>query len=353
MLCVMSGQGGVAVLIAGMQLYLGMVSVWGGDEGNPTPPDEHLQRQARTTGTEVGAKGEGSGVSNAQLSSGVGLWAISTIPILLCILVGKRLLSLDQVSRTSLRRNPRGKQQDQDDLDETPSADMDGLNPSEYDFNHPERHPAAAHGGFKPPGSGYRDAPTDPTPGDEPGMEEDERRLRFVAEEDHEERLRETANGKGWRGMKGMIWRNRVVYFSVAWVFVVTLVSPVLGSGNDIRWNLTLIVRGRRRSFHRSRRPSCRWTTPYPSFSSLLSFSRFISWSLTVSLVLGTSYRLVWGSDGIPPSSQYRITSAGPTSPPVQVSSSRHTANSSSPRSAEPSLSPSSSCATPGSARPR
>lgn len=353
MLCVMSGQGGVAVLIAGVQLYLGVVSVWGGDEGNPTPPDEHLQRQAWNTGEAVGVKGEGSGVSNAQLSSGVGLWAISTIPILLCILVGKRLLSLDQASGNSSRRNPRGKQQDQDDPDETPSADMDGLNPSEYNFNHPERHPAAAHGGFKPPGSGYRDAPTRPTLADEPGMEEDQRRLRFVAEEDQEERLRETADGEGWRGMKGMIWRNRVVYFSVAWVFVVTLVSPVLGSGNDIRWNVTLIARGRRRSSHPSRRPSCRYEIPYPSFSYLPYFSRFISWSSTVSLLLGMPSRLVKGIDGIPPSSQYRTTSVGPTFPPVQASSSRHTANSSSPRSAEPSSSPSSSYAKPGSARPR
>jgi hypothetical protein len=219
MLCVMSGQGGVAVLIASVQLYLGIVSVWGGDEGNPTPPDEHLH-------TSVVAVGEGSGVSNAQLSSGVGLWAISTVPILMCIMVGKRLLHLDSSSATS-RPESRyssqvGKAQAErhNEVDET------------LDFEHPGRdtirastHPSRNEG--QPTRSGPN-AYNDETPLTENDEEVSERQLRFVAEEDEEEHLRHTAAAKGWRGMKGMMWKNRVVYFSVAWVFVVTLVSSNL-----------------------------------------------------------------------------------------------------------------------------
>lgn len=212
MLCVMSGQGGVAVLIASVQLYLGMVSVWGGDEGNPTPPDEHLH-------TSAVAVGEGSGVSNAQLSSGVGLWAISTVPILMCIMVGKRLLHLDSTSANSRLEYSsqvgKSRAERHNGMDET------------LDFENPGRdtiHASTRTSHYE--GRPARSEPyNDETPLTENDEEDTERQLRFVAEEDEEEHIRHTAAATGWRGMKGMIWRNRVVYFSVAWVFVVTLVS--------------------------------------------------------------------------------------------------------------------------------
>jgi hypothetical protein len=219
MLCVMSGQGGVAVLIASVQLYLGIVSVWGGDEGNPTPPDEHLH-------TSVVAVGEASGVSNAQLSSGVGLWAISTVPILMCIMVGKRLLHLEPSSATS------GSQSRYSSQVGKARAEMHNEVDETLDFEHPGRdtihastHPSRNEG--QPTRSGPN-AYNDETPLTENDEEVSERQLRFVAEEDEEEHLRHTAAAKGWRGMKGMMWKNRVVYFSVAWVFVVTLVSSNL-----------------------------------------------------------------------------------------------------------------------------
>lgn len=217
MLCVMSGQGGVAVLIASVQLYLGIVSVWGGDEGNPTPPDEHLH-------TSVVAVGEGSGVSNAQLSSGVGLWAISTVPILMCIMVGKRLLHLDSSSATSRPESRYSSQvgkaqvETHNEVDET------------LDFEHPGRDTirASTHAGRNEGRPARSESYNDEAPLTGNDEEDCERQLRFVAEEDEEEHLRHTAAAKGWRGMRGMMWKNRVVYFSVGWVFVVTLVSSDL-----------------------------------------------------------------------------------------------------------------------------
>ena len=239
----MSGQGGVAVVISSVQIYIAFVTAWGTKSGSPDP-------------TRPPPLGEGKGgvVSKDQLRSGLGLWAISTIPVVLCILTARRLLVLD------------------DDV----AGRRRGWRKGERLFGRSVRSERGGGGGYRDvdeevhsrgvehDGEDGVDGVDDENTGEDTSFDRqtngptpsEERELRFVAEEDEDtSRINSIGlsrhhsggiggNGQGglnskggegggirksakWGegGMRGLLWRHRVVYFSIAWVFVVTLVS--------------------------------------------------------------------------------------------------------------------------------
>jgi equilibrative nucleoside transporter 1/2/3 len=148
MLAVMSGQGGIAVLISAVQVYIAAMGVYASDDSEPKDPSD-------------------GSPSTAELASGMGLWMAAIVPIGICILTTRRLFprgatSTSQHPKLSFERTPE-----------------DG------EFYDTER--------------------------------------RFSAEEDEESR-RGSTNGfnRSWAIMK----RNKVINFSVAYVFIVTLVCP-------------------------------------------------------------------------------------------------------------------------------
>jgi len=230
------------VVISSVQLYIAVVTAWG-TKTSPSEPD--------TTRPPLG-EGKGGVVSKDQLRSGLGLWAISTIPVVLCILTARRLLVLDDDAgrRGGWRKGERlfgrssrsdrsraGGYRDVDGEIHSRGAEHDGEDGTEEDEDTGEDTSFDRH-------------TNGPTPSEE-------RELRFVAEEDEDtSRINSIGlsrhhsggvggsgqdglglkggEGGGFRksakwgegGMRGLLWRHRMVYFSIAWVFVVTLVSP-------------------------------------------------------------------------------------------------------------------------------
>jgi hypothetical protein len=241
----MSGQGGVAVVISSVQLYIAFVTAWG-TKGAPLESDKNRPPLG---------EGKGGVVSKDQLRSGLGLWAISTIPVILCILTARRLLVLD-------------------DDDDDASGRRRGWRKGERLFGRSSRSGRGRVGGYRdvdgevhPRGSEHDGEDDEDTGGDTSFDRQtngptpsEERELRFVAEEDEDtSRINSIGlsrhhsggvgvsgqdglnvkggEGGGFRksakwgegGMRGLLWRHRVVYLSIAWVFVVTLVSRGLG----------------------------------------------------------------------------------------------------------------------------
>ncbi|GHJ84256.1 hypothetical protein NliqN6_0658 [Naganishia liquefaciens] len=153
MLAVMSGQGGIAVLISAVQVYIAVMGVY-----------------ASADAAIVKGPSDGS-PSTAELASGMGLWMAAIVPIVICIIMTRRLFPRGAGSPTSAAASQYPK------LSFVPAgADEDG------EFYDTER--------------------------------------RFSAEEDEESRRGSTRGfHRSWAIMK----RNRVINFSVAYVFIVTL----------------------------------------------------------------------------------------------------------------------------------
>lgn len=148
----MSGQGGIAVLISAVQVYIAAMGVFTSDDSEPKDPSD-------------------GSPTTAELAAGMGLWMAAIIPTAICILTTRRLFPRDASS---------GHHRPKLSFEQTPD---DG------EFYDTER--------------------------------------RFSAEEDEDSR-RGSTNGfnRSWAIMK----RNKVINFSVAYVFIVTLVS---GSGRS------------------------------------------------------------------------------------------------------------------------
>lgn len=167
MLGVMSGQGGVAVGISLVQTYIAVMGTLGQDD---------------TTGTKsLSSPQEDQGATTGELGAGVGLWLLATIPIFFCIYLTRPLLSAElEAERKQFAH--RGRR-----LFKPDSRDEFDTSQSQVDVD----------------------------------SDIDGREMRFRAEEDDEF----GTGGKGSLGrLKDMVRRNKGVYFSVAWVFVVTLV---------------------------------------------------------------------------------------------------------------------------------
>ncbi|KAJ9114883.1 hypothetical protein QFC20_001255 [Naganishia adeliensis] len=145
MLAVMSGQGGIAVLISAVQVYIAAMGVFTSDDSEPKDPSD-------------------GSPTTAELAAGMGLWMAAIVPTAICILTTRRLFPRD------------------------------------------------ASSGHHRPNLSFEQTPDD-------GEFYDTER-RFSAEEDEDSR-RGSTNGfnRSWAIMK----RNKVINFSVAYVFIVTL----------------------------------------------------------------------------------------------------------------------------------
>jgi hypothetical protein len=216
-LCVLSGQGGVAVGISGVQLYIALISVW----------SEH-GRRVREDGTAQGREGEVETIAtNDQLRSGLGLWAVSIVPIGLCILVAKRLLTLDDRKSVSVRDE--GRKQRRYRL----------ISSSADDEVEQEEH-----------GEGeYRDDIGINSDNDEgldyyPDRSQTRQPKEYQSSSNPSSFFSPTRLAQRILGEKTaeLLIKNRVVYFSIAWVFVVTLVSSRYSLGYVAALLLILIV---------------------------------------------------------------------------------------------------------------
>ena len=151
----MSGQGGIAVLISAVQVYIAIMGVYAAsdDAGSNDSPD--------------------GSPSTAELASGMGLWMAAIVPIAFCIITTRRLF-------------PRGAGAPSSSASEYPKLSFERTN-EDGEFYDTER--------------------------------------RFSAEEDEESRRGSTRGfHRSWAIMK----RNKVINFSVAYVFIVTLVCYLL-----------------------------------------------------------------------------------------------------------------------------
>ncbi|KAJ9107042.1 hypothetical protein QFC19_002911 [Naganishia cerealis] len=156
MLAVMSGQGGIAVLISTVQVYIATMGVFTSDN-NPDPQE-----------TSDGSP------TTAELAAGMGLWMAAIVPIAICIMTTRRLFPRDS---TSCHLPPKLSFE----------AERD-----EGEFYDTER--------------------------------------RFSAEEDEDSRRGSTSGfNRSWAVLK----RNKLVNFSVFYVFVVTLVSGLESSQSN------------------------------------------------------------------------------------------------------------------------
>jgi equilibrative nucleoside transporter 1/2/3 len=147
MLAVMSGQGGIAVLISAVQVYIAIMGVYSSD--SKQDPKESPDGSPTT----------------AELAAGMGLWMAAVVPIAICIMTTRRLFPRE--SATTEHR---------------PKLSFEVAR-DEGEFYDTER--------------------------------------RFSAEEDEDSR-RGSTNGfnRSWAVLK----RNKIINFSVAYVFIVTLV---------------------------------------------------------------------------------------------------------------------------------
>ncbi|KAJ9120742.1 hypothetical protein QFC22_002673 [Naganishia vaughanmartiniae] len=147
MLAVMSGQGGIAVLISAVQVYIAIMGVYTSD--SKQDPNESPDGSPTTS----------------ELAAGMGLWMAAVVPIAICIITTRRLFPRE--SSTFVEERPK--------LSFEVARD-DG------EFYDTER--------------------------------------RFSAEEDEDSRRGSTSGfNRSWAVLK----RNKVINFSVAYVFIVTL----------------------------------------------------------------------------------------------------------------------------------
>lgn len=148
----MSGQGGIAVLISAVQVYIAAMGVFASsDDTEPKDPS-------------------GGSPSTAELASGMGLWMAALIPIGICIITTRRLFPRTSPSTGS---------------SQYPKLSFERTASGDGEFYDTER--------------------------------------RFSAEEDEESRR---GSLSGFERSWGILKRNRVINFSVAYVFIVTLVRP-------------------------------------------------------------------------------------------------------------------------------
>lgn len=107
MLAVLSGQGGIGVLISGIQLLIAVVATFGSRHSNN--PDNEPNAEA----------------SAKDLWGGTGLWLLATLPVAVCLVMARFLFdqtkSADATSRKPLLQTSRqGDDTDPDDAARQP-----------------------------------------------------------------------------------------------------------------------------------------------------------------------------------------------------------------------------------------